>query len=144
MPTIELPHATLNYHVTGPADSPQPPVVFIHPILTDGALWLPVAERLAAHGVRSFAPDWPMGSHRIPLPADADSSPRGVARLVLDLLEALDLSNVTLVGNDTGGAICPFILDPPPDADASRAGRGGPRHCGRVRPVPPLPLPPLF
>ena len=43
--------------------------------------------------------------------ADADLSPRGMARIVLDFLAALDLDDVTLVGNDTGGAICEFHLD---------------------------------
>ena len=85
MPTIELPQATLNYHVAGPEDATAPPVVFIHPVLADGSLWLPVMERLAAQGVRSYAPDWPLASHRVPLPEDADPSPQWVARLVLDL-----------------------------------------------------------
>ena len=41
---------------------------------------------------------------------DADLSPLGVARLVADLLEALDLHEVTLIGNDTGGAICQLVI----------------------------------
>jgi pimeloyl-ACP methyl ester carboxylesterase len=48
----------------------------------------------------------PLGSHRVPLKADADLTPYGLARLVADFMEALDLRDVTLVGNDTGGAIC--------------------------------------
>lgn len=144
MPTIELPNATLNYHVAGPSDAAAPPVVFIHPILTDGSLWLPVADRLAAHGVRSYAPDWPLGSHRIPLPAVADQSPRGVARLVLAFLEALDLTDVTLVGNDTGGAICQFLLDPQLDADTSRVGRVVLANCDAFDQFPPFPFTLLF
>lgn len=144
MPTIELPHATLNYHVTGPADSSAPPVVFVHPILTDGSLWLPVADRLAARGIRSYAPDWPLGSHRIPLPDDADQSPRGVARLVLDFLAELDLTDATLVGNDTGGAICQFIVDPGFDADTSRVGRVVLANCDAFDQFPPAPFTLLF
>jgi len=47
-----------------------------------------------------------MGSHRTPMRPDADLSPLGMARVVGALLDALDLRDVTLVGNDTGGAVC--------------------------------------
>lgn len=144
MPTIELPNARLNYHVAGPETSTAPPVVFVHPILTDGALWAPVADRLAARGIRSYAPDWPLGSHRIPLPDDADQSPRGVARLVLDFLAATDLDDVTLVGNDTGGAICQFVLDPGSGLDASRVGRVVLANCDAFDEFPPAPFTLLF
>jgi pimeloyl-ACP methyl ester carboxylesterase len=50
---------------------------------------------------------------------DADLSPRGVARLIIDFLEALGLTDVTLVGNDTGSALCQFVID----TDATRIGR---------------------
>ncbi|KAA1427243.1 alpha/beta fold hydrolase [Nocardioides antri] len=144
MPTIELPHATLSYRVAGPDTSSAPPVVLIHPILTDGSLWAPVAERLAARGIRSYAPDWPLGSHRIPLPADADQSPRGVARLVLDFLEAADLTDVTLVGNDTGGAICQFAIDPGSGLDSSRVGRVVLANCDAFDQFPPAPFTLIF
>lgn len=36
--------------------------------------------------------------------ADADLSLRGIARLVAEFCDRLDLRDVTLVGNDTGGA----------------------------------------
>ncbi|KAA1421178.1 alpha/beta hydrolase [Nocardioides humilatus] len=144
MPTIELPHATLNYHVAGPADSTAPPVVFVHPVLADGTLWAPVADRLAARGIRSYAPDWPLGSHRIPLPDDADQSPLGVARLITDFLEALDLTDVTLVGNDTGGALCQFVVDPASDVDASRVGRLVLANCDAFDAFPPFPFTLVF
>jgi pimeloyl-ACP methyl ester carboxylesterase len=54
-------------------------------------------------------PDLPLGSHQVPMNADADLSPLGVAKLVADLLVALDLQGVTLVGNDTGGAISQLV-----------------------------------
>ena len=37
-------------------------------------------------------------------------SPGGVARLIADFIEALDLDDVTLVGNDSGGAICQLVV----------------------------------
>jgi pimeloyl-ACP methyl ester carboxylesterase len=54
---------------------------------------------------RCIVPDLPLGSHRTPMSADADLSPPGLARLIADFLEALDLEDVVLVANDTGGAI---------------------------------------
>jgi len=46
---------------------------------------------------------------------DADLSPPGVARLIADLLAALDLREVTPVGNDTGGAICQLVATQHPE-----------------------------
>jgi pimeloyl-ACP methyl ester carboxylesterase len=40
---------------------------------------------------------------------DADLTPPGVARIVADFMAALDLQDVTLVGNDTGGAISQIV-----------------------------------
>ena len=51
------------------------------------------------------------------MPADADLSPPGVAKLIADFIEALDLDDVTLVGNDTGGALCQLVVTQPPGAD---------------------------
>ena len=98
MPTIELPQGRVHYRVAGPEDSSLPPVVLLHGILVDGELWAGVADALAAVGIRSYAPDLPLGAHPIALADDADLTPRGVARLVLDFLAALDLTDVTLVG----------------------------------------------
>jgi len=44
-----------------------------------------------------------------------DLSPRGIARIVADFMEALDLRDVTLVGNDTGGAICQIVVAEHPE-----------------------------
>ncbi len=144
MPTIDLPTATLSYEVAGPEDSPHPPVVLLHPILTDGTLWRPVAERLAAQGIRSYAPTLPLGSHRIAVPPATELTPRGVALMVLDLLVALDLTDVTLVGNDTGGAIVQYVLDPELDADASRVGRAVLVNCDAFEVFPPFPFTVIF
>jgi pimeloyl-ACP methyl ester carboxylesterase len=114
MPTVDLPQGRVNYRVAGPPDSTLPPVVFVHGILVDGELWTGVADALAARGIRSYAPDLPLGAHEIAMNPDADISPRGVARLVLSFLDALGLTDVTLVGNDTGGALCQFVIDTDP------------------------------
>jgi pimeloyl-ACP methyl ester carboxylesterase len=115
VPIVEVPQGRIDYRVAGPEHSDAPPVVFVHGLLVDGQLWTGVADRLAAAGIRSYAPNLPLGSHRIPLGPDADLTPRGVARLIIDFLAALELRDVTLVGNDTGGALCQFVIDTDPD-----------------------------
>jgi pimeloyl-ACP methyl ester carboxylesterase len=119
MPTVDLPQGRVNYRVAGPADSKLPPVVFVHGILVNGDVWAGTADALAKRGIRSYAPDLPLGAHQFAMNPDADLSPRGVARLLLSFLEALNLTDVTLVGNDTGDALCQFLID----IDASRIGR---------------------
>ena len=107
--------------------------MFVHGMLVDGTLWSGVADALAARGVRSFAPDLPLGCAPHPPRPDAEQSPRGVARQVIALIEALDLDDVTLVGNDTGGAICQYLLD----TDASRIGRVVLTNCDAFEQFPP-------
>jgi pimeloyl-ACP methyl ester carboxylesterase len=104
MPEITLPQGTIHYRDAGEG----PPVVFLHGLLVDGEVWRKVTPLLQG-AARTIVPDLPLGSHRIPVKADADLSPAGVARLVGDLLAALDLEDVTLVGNDSGGAISQLV-----------------------------------
>lgn len=136
MPTIDIPHGRVSYRVAGPPDSSAPPVVFLHGLLVNGELWTGVADALAGHGIRSYAPDLPLGAHPIALAAGADLTPRGVARLVLDFLEALELTDVTLVGNDTGGALCQFVID----LDDARIGRLVLTNCDAFDKFPPPPF----
>lgn len=136
MPSIELPHGVVNFRVAGPADSATPPVLFVHPFLMDGSLWSGVADLLAAHGIRSYAPDWPLGAHRTPVKSGTDQSPRGVARQILRFIEALDLRDVTLVGGDTGGALCQYLLD----TDPKRIGRVVLTNCDAFDTFPPFPF----
>lgn len=136
MPTIDLPQGQVSYRAAGPADSTAAPVVFVHGLLVNGELWTGVADALAAQGIRSYAPDLPLGAHQIPLADTADVSPRGVAQLILDFLAALDLQDVTLVGNDTGGALCQFVID----TDATRIGRLLLTNCDAFEQFPPPPF----
>src|SRR5690348_11033984 len=111
MPIIDLPHGQVQYRLAGPDDSADPPVVFLHGLLVNAELWTDVADALAARGIRSYSLDLPLGSHSVPLRPDADLSPGGVARLIIAFLEALGLTDVTLVGNDTGTALCQCVID---------------------------------
>lgn len=132
--------ATIDYRIVGPADSPHPPVLFVHGALVDHRLWSGVAEQLARNGFRCVLPDWPLGSHVRPAGPAADLSPTGVAAMVRETIAALDLSDVTLVGNDTGGAICQLVVDAHPDA----VGRLVLTNCDAFDRFPPFPFNAVF
>ena len=68
--------------------------------------------------------------------AGADLSPRGIARIVVSFLEALDLHDVVLVGSDTGGAVSPAA--PRRGPEPHRAA--GADQLRRVRHVPAVPV----
>src|ERR1700722_5112132 len=136
----DLPQGRLAYRAAGPATSSLPPVVFAHGVLVDARLWAPVADRLAAEGIRSYAPTLPFGAHPWPMNPGADLSPAGVAQLVRDFIAALGLSDVTIVGNDTGGAICQVLLG----GDTSRVGAAVLTNCDALGTFPPRKFAPLF
>ena len=136
MEAITMPQGTVTYRACGPADSPHPPVVFVHGLLVDGRLWDGVADRLATAGLRCFALNLPLGSHERPMRPEADLSPRGLAAIIDGCLRELGLDDVTLVGNDTGGALCQFTLDAHPD----RIGRLLLTNCDAFDQFPPPPF----
>jgi pimeloyl-ACP methyl ester carboxylesterase len=104
VPELELPQGTIAYRDTGTG----PPIVFMHGLLVDGSLWRGVVPGLESSH-RCIVPDLPLGAHRRAMRPDADLTPPGVARLVADFMAALDLEDVTLVANDTGGAIAQIV-----------------------------------
>jgi pimeloyl-ACP methyl ester carboxylesterase len=108
--SIELTAGTIHYRDEGEG----PPVVFVHGLLVDGRLWRKVVPALT-DGYRCLVPDWPLGSHRTALRAGADRSPRGIAHLIADFLQALELERVTIVANDTGGAITQILASERPE-----------------------------
>ncbi|MFD4405922.1 alpha/beta fold hydrolase [Nocardia sp. NPDC058499] len=105
-----LPAAAIRYSDTGSG----PPIVFVHGFLVNSGLWRHIVPPVAAAGYRCLVPDWPLGAHSIPVP-DADLTPLGVAGLIADFLEYLDLRDVTIVANDTGGAITQILLTHRPE-----------------------------
>jgi len=110
--TVELAHGSITYHESGPQDGE--PIVFVHGFLVDSRLWDGAAEGLSGE-FRCIQPDLPMGSHRRAMKPDADLTPPGVAGLIRDFLEALDLENVTIVGNDSGGAMSQILVTRHPE-----------------------------
>lgn len=140
MPYLTLPHTTIEYTEAGPADSPHPPVVFVHGMLVDHRLWSTVAQRLADQGFRCILPDLPLCSHTVPVTDRTRQSPTGVAETLNDFLAALDLRDVTLVGNDTGGGLCQFLIDAHPE----RIGGLVLTNCDAFDKFPPFPFNAVF
>ena len=128
--TIRLPAGPVTYRDRGQG----PAVVFVHGVGVNGDLWRGVAPALGK-GVRCITPDLPWGGHRLALRPDADLSLRGMARIVADLLEALDLDDVTIVGNDTGGAVSQALVAWHP----GRVGRLVLTSCDAFEKFPPTP-----
>jgi pimeloyl-ACP methyl ester carboxylesterase len=94
-------------------------IVLLHGLMMDASLWDEVIAELPA-GYRCVAPTLPFGAHRHAMQADADLSLPGIARLVAEFLDRLDLADVTLVGNDTGGALVQLLIG---DGGSTRVGR---------------------
>ncbi|MEX2105769.1 MAG: alpha/beta hydrolase [Solirubrobacterales bacterium] len=125
---IKLPAGRIRYREAGAGR----PVVFVHGYLVDGRLWDGVVDRLSDR-FRCFAPDWPIGSQQIAMNPDADLSPPGVAAMIASFLEALDLDDVTVVGNDSGGAMSQVLVTRHPE----RIGRLVLTNCDTHENFPP-------
>jgi len=129
MREIELSAGTIAYRDTG-GDGPV--LVLLHGLMMDATLWDgPVADLSADH--RCVVPTLPLGAHRRAMRADADLSLPGVARLVAEFLDRLDLRDVVLVGNDTGGALVQLLMC----EGADRVGRAVLVSCDAFDNFPP-------
>jgi pimeloyl-ACP methyl ester carboxylesterase len=100
---------TVRAHVVGDG----PPIVFVHGVLVNANLWRKVVPRLEGHTRVSL--DLPLGSHLEEMPKGADLTPPALADLIADSIEALGLDGVTLVGNDTGGALTQLVATRRPE-----------------------------
>lgn len=90
------------------------PIVFVHGLLVNANLWRKVVARLSSE-FHCVALDLPLGSHTLAMPERANLSAHGLADLIADSIEALGLEDVTLVGNDTGGALCQMVATRRPE-----------------------------
>jgi pimeloyl-ACP methyl ester carboxylesterase len=102
---VRLAAGTIRYREAGAG----PAIVFVHGYLVDGRLWDGVATALADR-YRCIVPDLPFGAHRVAMAPEAALDPPGMARIVDDLIAALGLDDVTLVGNDSGGAVSQVLV----------------------------------
>jgi pimeloyl-ACP methyl ester carboxylesterase len=134
---VQLPAGTIRYREAGEGK----PIVFVHGYLVDHRLWDGVVDRLSDR-CRCIAPDWPLAAHQVAMNPDADLSPTGLARLIADFLTKLELEDVTIVGNDSGGAISQVLATTHPE----RIGRLVLTNCDTHENFPPGPfklMPPL-
>jgi pimeloyl-ACP methyl ester carboxylesterase len=116
MNTIELSAGTIEYLDTGGAG---PVLVLLHGLMMDASLWDgAIADLSADH--RCIAPTLPLGAHRRAMRPGADLSLPAIARLIAEFMDRLGLRDVTLVGNDTGGALAQLLM------------AGGSSQVGRV------------
>ena len=125
---IDLPAGRIRYREAGEGR----PVVFVHGYLVDGRLWDDVLDSLSDR-CRCLAPDWPIGAQQIAMNADADLSPYGIAATIAGFLEALDLEDATIVGNDSGGAMSQVLATRHPE----RIGRLVLTNCDTHENFPP-------
>ena len=97
---------TIEYREEGDPDGP--PVVLLHGLLMNDTQWDLALPHLPV-GYRYVLPVLPIGGHRIPMREDADLTMPGMVDVVADFLDALDLTDVTLVVSDWGGPL--FLTD---------------------------------
>jgi pimeloyl-ACP methyl ester carboxylesterase len=101
MPEVELSAGPIEYEDTGGSG---PTIVFTHGLIMDGSLWRHVVADLR-RDYRCVLPTLPLGAHRTPMHPHADLSMRGIAEILGELIEALDLRELTLAMSDWGGPL---------------------------------------
>ena len=138
MSTVKLTAGSIHYDRSGPPEGRT--AVFVHGYAMGRSLWRPLSELLAARGFDCIAPTWPLGAHTEAMNAAADLTMEGIAGMVAELLEALDLHDVVLVGNDTGGAIAQLVAVGEPERLSALVLTG----CDAFEHFPPPILKPLI
>lgn len=134
MPEIQLSQGVVRYREQGTGT----PIVLIHGLLVNGNIWDRLVPLLAEQG-RCIVPDLPLGSHSLAMNKGADLSAPGLARLIAEFIERLGLEDVTLVGNDTGGALCQLVAANHPE----RLGRLVLTTCDAFENFPPPAVRPM-
>jgi pimeloyl-ACP methyl ester carboxylesterase len=135
--TVTISGAQIEYTDIGSG----PPILFVHGVYVTGALWDDVVHRLSRDH-RCIAPTWPHGAQREPVGAQVDLSVQASWRRVFKLLEALSLSDVTVVANDTGGGVVLAALGDPA-LPWSRVSRLVFTNCDSFEHFPPASFAPL-
>jgi pimeloyl-ACP methyl ester carboxylesterase len=107
---VRLPQGVVRYRERGEGRA----ILFIHGFVTNGDLWRKVVPGLSGQ-YRCITPDWPLGSHSVAMDPGADLTPSGLVELIAEFLEQLDLDDVVVVGNDTGGALAQMLVTTRPE-----------------------------
>jgi pimeloyl-ACP methyl ester carboxylesterase len=96
MSQLDLSAGTIDYQDTGGGG---PVLLLLGGPVMDGSVWEPLVQELRGE-YRCVAPTLPLGAHRHPMRPDADLSLAGFGRMVAEIIERLELQEVTLVQND--------------------------------------------
>ena len=135
--TVVVDDAEIEYTDTGAGN----PLVFVHGAYVTGAVWDDIIARLSGKH-RCVAPTWPFGAQRRPLGPEVDVGVVAAGQRIIGLLERLDLRDVTLVANDSGGGIVLSALGIP-GLDWSRVSRLVFTNCDSFEHFPPKAFAPL-
>jgi pimeloyl-ACP methyl ester carboxylesterase len=111
-----------------------PTVLFVHGVYVTGAVWDDVVAELG-DAFRCIAPTWPLGAHSTPTEG-ADIGAEAASQRVVHFMEALDLTDVTVAANDTGGGLVLASLGDP-TLDTSRIARLVLTNCDSYEHFPP-------
>jgi pimeloyl-ACP methyl ester carboxylesterase len=104
---VQTPHGTVRVRDTGGSGTP---VLLVQSALVDPDLYSSLVPLLTAAGHRCLVPELPFGAHRTTLLPGADLSPPGLARLLVEVLDALEVESAHVVGVDTGGALTQILM----------------------------------
>ena len=87
-----------------------PAVLLVHSLLLDPDLYATLVPLLVARAYRCLVPELPLGGHALPLRDEADLTPPGLARLLVEVLDAVGVEQAHVVGVDTGGALTQLLM----------------------------------
>src|SRR4051794_5104994 len=104
---VNTPHGRVRVRDTGGNGLP---VLLVHALLVDPDLYATLVPLLTDRGYRCLVPELPMGAHQIPVEVEADLTPPGLAQLLVEVLDALSIDRVDVVGVDTGGALTQLLM----------------------------------
>lgn len=135
--TVETPHGPVRVIDTG---GPGTPVLLVHALLSDPDFYAALTPLLVERGHRCLVPELPLGAHGVALRAGVDLTPPGLARLVVDVLDALGVERAHAVGVDSGGALTQILMARHRD----RVGSVVLTACDAYESFPPRTFRPLF
>lgn len=110
--SVTVPAGELRYRRTGVSSGP--PLLFLHGVFVNGDVWRNVIPHLE-DTFDCVVLDLPFGAHEVPMRADADLSPLGIADMLADVIKEIGLAPVRVVANDSGGAFAQILTAQHPD-----------------------------